>query len=494
MRMRRIVPLRRLGVAGVATAAMAAAVVLTPAAPAAAAPEIPVLTTPAGEFQPARTADALAWEQNTRARPNEYTVIVQRDGSAPLQANRPGTAAAMGDFASGRLVFQQYRGNPRRRGHSGLFLFDISTGARSKVPEVNSRQWEYWPSTSGAWLLFARWNPNKEVRRLFLYNLDTGERRILDRTKGKNAFLGPGQVNGNYATWYVCRPRCDVFRYDIGTRAEVMIENPGLFQRAPSVTPGGTVYFSRGGKRCGTSVSLVRAPVQGPQEVLVKLQKGLDIGDTYAHGPPDGSSEVYYERNVCGRAAASDIYKVRETSLATLTVQLAGSGTVISSPGGINCPPDCAEDYEVGTVVTLAAHPAEGYSFAGWSGACTGTAPCQVTMNSSKEVTATFLAAGSFTVRKETSPPRERSFTFETSPNVSGGPFTLIDDGSRTFAGLATRSYSVTEVTEDNWQLQGVSCTGGGSDTQEQQSGPTATIGLDPGESILCTFFNQRNG
>jgi hypothetical protein len=399
----------------------------------------------------------------------------------------------MGDFTSGRLVYQQYRGNPRGRGHSGLFLFDIASGARSKVPEVNSRQWEYWPSTSGSWLLFARWNPNKEVRRVFLYNLDTGERRVLDRTRGRNAFLGPGQVNGNFAVWYACRPRCDVFRYDIASRAETMIENPGSYQRAPSVTPGGTAYFSRGGKRCGTSVSLVRAPAQGAQEVLVKLQKGLDIGDTYAHGPPDGSSEVYYERNVCGRAAASDIYKVRETSLATLTVQVAGPGTVISSPGGINCSPDCAEDYETGTAVTLAAHPASGHSFVGWGGACSGTDPCQLTMDASKEVTATFLASGSFTVRKDTDPPRDRSFEFETNPDVSSGRFMLADDGERTFTRLATRSYSVTELIEGNWQLQGVRCIGGGTDTQEEQPGPTATIALDPGESIRCTFFNERD-
>jgi List-Bact-rpt repeat protein len=359
------------------------------------AAEIPVLTTPAGEFQPARTTDALAWERNTRARPNEYAVMVQADGSNPVQANRLDTSAAMGDFIGGRLVYQQYRGNPARRGRSGLFFFDISSGSRSKVAGVNSRQWEYWPSSSGGWLLFARWNPRTNVRRLILHNFDSGEQRVLDKIKGKKAFLGPGQVNGNYAVWYVCRPRCEVLRYDIAARTEATISNPGFYQRAPSVTSGGTVYFSRGGRRCGTSVSLVRDSLQGPQQVLVQLQTGLDIADTYAHGEPSGSTEVYYERNVCGRAAASDIYKVRETSLATLTVQVVeGQGTVISSAGGINCGSDCAEDYEVGTEVTLAALPSEGYRFDEWGGACGGEAPCLLIMDSSKEVTATFREGG----------------------------------------------------------------------------------------------------
>jgi hypothetical protein len=229
--------------------------------------------------------------------------------------------------------------------------------------------------------------------------------------------------------------------------------------------------------------------------VLVKLQKGLDIGDTYAHGPPDGSSEVYYERNVCGRAAASDIYKVRETSLATLTVQLAGPGTVISSPGGINCPPDCAEDYETGTPVTLAAHPASGHSFVGWSGACTGTEPCQLTMDASKEVTANFVQAGSITVRKQISSDGSSVFTFRTDPDISGGPFTLTRDQSSTFASLPTRSYRVTEDPQDGWRLQDLTCTGGGDDTQARRGDGMATIGLDPGESVVCTFVNrERNG
>jgi hypothetical protein len=477
----------------VVTIAGSAAPMMGSTGPAAAAAEIPVLTTSAGEFQPARTATAMAWEQNTRARPNEYDVLVQSDGSAPIQANTATTSAAMGDFAGGRLVYQQYRGNPRRRGRSDLFLFDLSSQARSKVPDVNGRRWEYWPSSSGAWLLFGRWNPDRNIRRLFLHNLDTGERRILDKIKGKNSFLGPGQVNGNYAAWYVCRPRCDVFRYDIAERTETLVSNPGSDQRAPSVTPGGTVYFSRGGKRCGSSVTLVRDSIQGPQQVLVQLQKGLDIADTYAHAQQNGSTEVYYERNVCGREAGSDIYKVRETSLATLTVHLGGEGTVLSSPGGINCGTDCAEDYEVGTAVTLAAHPSPGQVFVGWGGACSGTAPCQLTMDSSKEVTAAFSPLGSITVRKETDPPAQGVFTFLTSPSLSGGLFQLTDNGSQTFAGLPSRSYSVTELEVEDWNLEAITCSGGGGNTQAQQSGPTATIGLDPGESVVCSFFNEED-
>jgi len=73
-----------------------------------------------------------------------------------------------------------------------------------------------------------------------------------------------------------------------------------------------------------------------------------------------------------------------------LTVAKAGSGTVSSSPAGINCGADCSESYAGGTSVTLTAVPAAGSTFAGWSGACTGAAACAVTMNAAKSVTATF--------------------------------------------------------------------------------------------------------
>jgi len=73
-----------------------------------------------------------------------------------------------------------------------------------------------------------------------------------------------------------------------------------------------------------------------------------------------------------------------------LTVQVSGSGSVTSSPAGINCPGDCSEDYAEGTAVTLSATPDPGFSFDGWSGDCTGTGSCQVTMDQARSVTATF--------------------------------------------------------------------------------------------------------
>ena len=70
-----------------------------------------------------------------------------------------------------------------------------------------------------------------------------------------------------------------------------------------------------------------------------------------------------------------------------------GSGTVTSSPVGINCGSDCSESYDQGTSVTLTATPASGSTFGDWSGSgCSGTGTCVVIMNTAIVVTAAFSA------------------------------------------------------------------------------------------------------
>ncbi|MBI5057601.1 MAG: M6 family metalloprotease domain-containing protein [Nitrospirae bacterium] len=76
----------------------------------------------------------------------------------------------------------------------------------------------------------------------------------------------------------------------------------------------------------------------------------------------------------------------------TLTVNISGngSGTVTSLPAGINCGNDCTEVYNYNTEVTLSAVADTGSTFAGWSGACSGTGSCIVTMDAARFVTAGF--------------------------------------------------------------------------------------------------------
>jgi hypothetical protein len=106
-----------------------------------------------------------------------------------------------------------------------------------------------------------------------------------------------------------------------------------------------------------------------------------------------------------------------------LTVNLAGSGTVTSSPRGVGCNvlvPTCGASFPAGTTVTLTAGLASvGTTFAGWSGACSGQQSCTVVMSGPETVTATFSSTSS------TSPPAP---TVSLSLKVSGSGAIFVTD------------------------------------------------------------------
>jgi hypothetical protein len=71
----------------------------------------------------------------------------------------------------------------------------------------------------------------------------------------------------------------------------------------------------------------------------------------------------------------------------------SGTGTVTGSSAGLDCGINCARTYSFGskvTKVTLKAKPDEGSTFKGWSGDCTGTKKCTVSMDSNRSVVAEF--------------------------------------------------------------------------------------------------------
>ena len=74
----------------------------------------------------------------------------------------------------------------------------------------------------------------------------------------------------------------------------------------------------------------------------------------------------------------------------TVTKAGTGTGTVRSTPAGIKCGGDCTETYVSGTSVVLTAKATTGSIFTGWSGGCTGTGACQVSITAEATVTATF--------------------------------------------------------------------------------------------------------
>ena len=341
-----------------------------------------------GWFQPAADGRRVAWEQNSRDRPNRYNVYARFKGTK-MKVNGRRTNGANGGIDGRRLVYQQFHGTT-----SNLMFFNLATRDRSSPPRgVNTGAWEYWPSISDGWLLFGR-RSGSGTRRIVLFNLKTKRERVLDAVSSDRSFVAPGQVNGDYAVWHRCRPgrRCSVLRYRISTRNTVKVPNSDSYHRAPSVTPSGVVYLAAAaGKACTSRVRLMRWDRPALTRVA-RIPLGQHIGDSYVDVDSFGNARVLFDRFVCGAPAASDIYLAEQPRMVSLSVSVSDeeAGTVTSDPEGIRCEPTCAHDYKAGTSVTLTADAKDGYQFGGWEGACSGDADCIVSMGQDRDVVATF--------------------------------------------------------------------------------------------------------
>lgn len=91
-----------------------------------------------------------------------------------------------------------------------------------------------------------------------------------------------------------------------------------------------------------------------------------------------------------GTASASIVETI--AARYTLTAKPTGPGRVTSSPAGIDCGASCVATFDGGTRVMLTATPDPTAIFLGWSGACTGTGSCVVTLSADTIVGAAFEA------------------------------------------------------------------------------------------------------
>lgn len=89
-------------------------------------------------------------------------------------------------------------------------------------------------------------------------------------------------------------------------------------------------------------------------------------------------------------------------NLYNLEVNKTGSGTITSSPAGIQCGSTCSSSFIEGTTVTLTATSETGSIFTGWSGGeCSGTGECVVDMTSDITVTAKYIGTELGDVNKD---------------------------------------------------------------------------------------------
>jgi hypothetical protein len=166
-----------------------------------------------------------------------------------------------------------------------------------------------------------------------------------------------------------------------------------------SVTGNGVVTSSPGTINCGNGAAFC-SDFFG-SGTIVTLTATPGTGQTFQgwSGACSGSGTTC---NVTLDQARSVTAAFTGVAIYPLEVGVAGSGTgsVASDVGGINCGATCTANYNDGTLVTLTATPGSGSTFSGWSGDCSGTGTCTVTMSAARSVTATFGPPQTLTVTK----------------------------------------------------------------------------------------------
>lgn len=222
--------------------------------------------------------------------------------------------------------------------------------------------------------------------------------------------------------------------------------------------PGGT--YAQIAARESNATSYVDTTVAAGVRYCYQVRAYNDAGDSAP------SNEA------CATASTATLYSVAVTKAGT------GSGTVTSTPSGLDCGSACAASFESGTSVALGAAPAAGSIFAGWSGACTGTGACTLVIDGAKSVTATFTLSTSTT-----------TFTLTLTKSGTGsGTVTSSPSGiacnsscSAAFASGTTVTLTAAATTGSTFTGWSGACTGTG----------TCTVTMSRARSVTATFTSS---
>ncbi len=153
-----------------------------------------------------------------------------------------------------------------------------------------------------------------------------------------------------------------------------------------SGTGGGTVTSNPAGIDCGADCT-----ENFIENTSVTLTGTPDAGSSFAGWSGDCDVNGMVTMNAAKSCTATfDTIPVQQFTLNVNAIG-TGSGTITSSPSGIDCGVDCAGDYNDGTNVTLTATPDAGSTFDGWGGDCDVNG--MVTMDAARSCSATFTAS-----------------------------------------------------------------------------------------------------
>jgi List-Bact-rpt repeat protein/PASTA domain-containing protein len=154
-----------------------------------------------------------------------------------------------------------------------------------------------------------------------------------------------------------------------------------------SGTGTGNVTSSPAGIDCGSTCSADFA-----EGTTVTLTPAADSGSQFVEWTGACTGFGTCEVTMSAAKSVGAKFDLIPTPKHALSVTKSGTGTgkVTSSPSGIDCGATCSAEFDQGTEVTLTPSASAGSEFKEWTGACTGSGTCKVTMSAAKSVGAKF--------------------------------------------------------------------------------------------------------
>jgi subtilisin family serine protease len=293
----------------------------------------------------------------------------------------------------------------------------------------------------------------------------------------RNALSAPACISTAVSVGATCDTGPDGSACGTGVNGVASYSNTAPFLSL--VAPGSyiTAAVPGGGYQAKSGTSMAAPHVAGAWALLKQANPDMSVTD--ALSMLRNQAAPINDTRTSG--TVTDLRSMRLSFLTgtahALTVSRAGSGTgsVKSAPLGINCGSDCSEAYTEGTMVTLTPTAGAYSTFAGWSGACTGTSTCTVTMSEARNVTATFNAAP-YTLTVTRSGTGAGTVTSAPAGIACGSTCTAAMNGG------ASVTLTATPATGSRFAGWSGACTGTTS---------TCTVSMTAARSVTATFTLQ---
>ncbi|MBV1911063.1 MAG: hypothetical protein KUG78_17320 [Kangiellaceae bacterium] len=148
----------------------------------------------------------------------------------------------------------------------------------------------------------------------------------------------------------------------------------------------GVVTSSIAGITCGTDC--IETYQEGTNLTLTAVP---NTGYEFSGWGGECSGSVDCSLTMTNNYSVTAEFRAIEAVSYTVSVNTNGNGIVTSNPSSIECGSNCVAEFDSSSSIVLFAIPDTGYRLSAWSGDCSGNVDCNLTVDSNKSATATFV-------------------------------------------------------------------------------------------------------